>query len=137
MNIANAAVFGMKQELGLTGNEYNIALVVLFVRSLAYNLLCSPIRQASFHTFSSRSLEIFYSKSSDHMFGVSNIPSSANQILTGLTLVHIVSGSMFIFGVITIAQGTVKNYSGLLATRFLLGLFESSVFPGCFYLIAM
>jgi len=44
---------------------------------------------------------------------------------------------MFAFGVVTIAQGTVKGYSGLLATRFLLGLFESSVFSGCFYLISM
>ena len=44
---------------------------------------------------------------------------------------------MFLFGVATVAQGTVKDYSGLLATRFLLGLFESSVFSGCFYLISM
>ena len=44
---------------------------------------------------------------------------------------------MFVFGCITIAQGFVKSYSGLLATRFLLGLAEASVFPGCFYLIAM
>jgi MFS family permease len=39
---------------------------------------------------------------------------------------------MFVFGCITIAQGFVKSYSGLLATRFFLGLAEASVFPGCF-----
>ena len=44
---------------------------------------------------------------------------------------------MFIFGCVSIAQGFVKSYSGLLATRFFLGLAEASVFPGCFYLIAM
>lgn len=44
---------------------------------------------------------------------------------------------MFIFGCISIAQGFVKSYSGLLATRFFLGLAEASVFPGCFYLISM
>ena len=44
---------------------------------------------------------------------------------------------MFIFGCVSIGQGFVKNYSGLLTTRFLLGLAEASVFPGCFYLIAM
>lgn len=27
-------------------------------------------------------------------------------------------------------QGLVKNYSGLLATRFFLGLFETGMFPG-------
>lgn len=44
---------------------------------------------------------------------------------------------MIIFGCVAIAQGFVKNYSGLLACRFLLGLTESSVDPGCIYLIAM
>jgi len=34
VNIANAAVFGLKDELGLVGNEYNVALVILFVLSL-------------------------------------------------------------------------------------------------------
>jgi len=33
VNIANAAVFGLKEELGLVGNEYNIALIILFVPS--------------------------------------------------------------------------------------------------------
>jgi MFS family permease len=31
----------------------------------------------------------------------------------------------------------VTSYSGLLATRFFLGLFESSMFPASFYLIGM
>ncbi|KAL8674320.1 MAG: hypothetical protein Q9168_001249 [Polycauliona sp. 1 TL-2023] len=44
---------------------------------------------------------------------------------------------MFGFGLVTICQGLVKNYSGLLATRFFLGLFESGMFPGSFYLIGM
>jgi len=38
VNIANAAVFGMKEELGLVGNQYNVALVILFVRSFEYPL---------------------------------------------------------------------------------------------------
>ena len=48
-----------------------------------------------------------------------------------------VSGCMFLFGCVSVAQGFVKNYSGLLTTRFFLGLAEASVFTGCFYLIAM
>lgn len=39
------------------------------------------------------------------------------------------------FGAITVFQGLVRNYSGLLATRFFLGLFECVLFPGCFYLL--
>lgn len=47
------------------------------------------------------------------------------------------SGCMFFFGFTTIMQGLVKGYSGLLACRFFLGLFETGMFPGCFYLIGM
>lgn len=38
---------------------------------------------------------------------------------------------MFMFGLVSIFQGLVTNYSGLLATRFFLGLFETGTFPGC------
>ncbi|KAK3313809.1 major facilitator superfamily domain-containing protein [Apodospora peruviana] len=41
------------------------------------------------------------------------------------------------FGVVSICQGLVQNYSGLLATRFFLGVFECGMFPGCFYLLGM
>jgi hypothetical protein len=37
---------------------------------------------------------------------------------------------MFGFGLVTICQGLVRNYSGLLATRFFLGLTETGMFPG-------
>lgn len=41
------------------------------------------------------------------------------------------------FGLITVFQGLTQNYSGILATRFFLGLFECGMFPGCFYLLGM
>lgn len=44
---------------------------------------------------------------------------------------------MFGFGLVTMLQGLVQNYSGLLATRFFLGVFETGMFPGAFYLIGM
>ncbi|KIW05255.1 uncharacterized protein PV09_03788 [Verruconis gallopava] len=47
------------------------------------------------------------------------------------------SGCMFMFGLVSIIQGLVKSYGGLLVTRFFLGLFETGMFPGCFYLIGM
>ncbi|KAI8628645.1 MFS general substrate transporter [Xylariaceae sp. FL1651] len=46
-------------------------------------------------------------------------------------------GCMVAFGLVSIFQGLVQNYSGLLATRFFLGVFETGMFPGCFYLISM
>ncbi|TVY22691.1 putative transporter, partial [Lachnellula hyalina] len=34
-------------------------------------------------------------------------------------------------------QGLVINFAGLVACRFLIGLFEAGLFPGCIYLISM
>ena len=80
---------------------------------------------------------MFFSKSSNHTFGVSFDSLQAGPAFLLYSLVSVVSGCMFLFGVISVAQGTVRNYSGLLATRFFLGLTECNAFPGCFYLIAM
>lgn len=44
---------------------------------------------------------------------------------------------MILFGLVSIFQGLVKNFGGLLATRFFLSLCEAGMFPGCFYLIGM
>ncbi|KAF2759481.1 MFS general substrate transporter [Pseudovirgaria hyperparasitica] len=44
---------------------------------------------------------------------------------------------MFGFGLVTLLQGFVQSYAGLLATRFFLGVFEAGMFPGSFYLIGM
>ncbi|KAK0385606.1 hypothetical protein NLU13_6783 [Sarocladium strictum] len=45
--------------------------------------------------------------------------------------------NMFGFGLVTLLQGLVTNYAGLLVTRFFLGVFETGMFPGAFYLIGM
>lgn len=40
------------------------------------------------------------------------------------------SGNMLAFGFVTMMMGLVQNYSGLLACRFFLGVFETGMFPG-------
>lgn len=44
---------------------------------------------------------------------------------------------MFLFGLVSICQGLVNSYGGLLAARFFLGVAETGMFPGCFYVISM
>ncbi|RPB08151.1 MFS general substrate transporter [Morchella conica CCBAS932] len=100
VNISNAAIFGLKEDLGLGGVEYNTALTIFFVPYI-----------------------------------ICEIPS--NILLKRLKPHLWLSLCMFFFGLTTMLQGLVKNYSGILATRFFLGVFESGMFPGCFYLIAM
>jgi hypothetical protein len=36
-----------------------------------------------------------------------------------------------------LSTGIVKSFGGLVATRFFLGVFETGMFPGCFYLIGV
>jgi len=66
---------------------------------------------------------------------VFEIPS--NILLKKLSPRIWLSACMFCFGLVCMCQGFVQSYGGLLTTRFLLGVFESGMFPGCFYLIGM
>ncbi|KAI0647386.1 MFS general substrate transporter [Trametes meyenii] len=100
VNISNAAVFGLKQDLKLEGNQFNTALVVFFAPYVLFE-----------------------------------IPS--NALLKHFKPHVWLSLCMFLFGLITLLQGFVQNFGGLVATRFFLGVVESGVFPACFYLIAM
>ncbi|PVH94135.1 MFS general substrate transporter [Periconia macrospinosa] len=101
VNIANANVFGLSEDLHMTANtKYNNALVIFFVPYILFE-----------------------------------IPS--NILLKKLKPRIWLSICMFGFGLVTMLQGFVQNYSGLLATRFFLGVFETGMFPGAFYLIGM
>ncbi|KAF2223603.1 major facilitator superfamily domain-containing protein [Elsinoe ampelina] len=100
VNISNASLFGLREELRLDGNKYNNALVIFFI---PYIILEIPSN-------------ILLKKFKPHVW---------------------LSICMFGFGAVTLIQGFVNNYAGLLATRFFLGVFETGMFPGCFYLIGM
>ncbi|ODQ67272.1 MFS general substrate transporter [Nadsonia fulvescens var. elongata DSM 6958] len=100
VNISNAAVYGMSKDLGLVGNQYNIALTIFFVPYI-----------------------------------ICEIPS--NYLLKRFKPHTWLSSCMICFGAVTIGQGFVQNFGQLVATRFLLGLCEAGMFPGCFYLLAM
>ncbi|KAG0131183.1 major facilitator superfamily domain-containing protein [Tuber indicum] len=100
VNIANAVIFGLKEELKLSGLEYNTCLTIFFA---PYILLEIP----------------------------SNVLMKKLRPRVWLPI------CMFMFGLVTTMQGFVHNYTGILTTRFLLGVFESGMFPGSFYLISM
>ncbi|KAL2260582.1 hypothetical protein VTK26DRAFT_5361 [Humicola hyalothermophila] len=98
VNISNARAFKLEQDLGMTGVQFNTALVIFFVPYIVFE-----------------------------------IPS--NMLLKHFSPRVWLSVCCIGFGVVTTCQGLVQNYAGLLATRFLLGLFECVMFPGCFYVI--
>ncbi|OAK95178.1 MFS general substrate transporter [Phaeosphaeriaceae sp. SRC1lsM3a] len=63
------------------------------------------------------------------------VPS--NLILKKLAPSTWLSLIMVLWGISTIGMGLVRNFSGLVAMRILLGFFEAGLFPGCIYLISM
>lgn len=90
---------GLPEELGLSGDQPNIALTIFFIPYMLFELpsnLCMK-------QFSPR-------------------------IWLSLCTVS--------FGIVMLGQGFVHNFSGLLATRFFLGIAEAGIFPGSFYLIS-
>lgn len=54
VNIANARLFNLEKDLGLIGNQYNIALVIFFVPYVAFeipaNLLLKKFRPSVWRT---------------------------------------------------------------------------------------
>lgn len=59
---------------------------------------------------------------------ICEVPS--NMILKKVAPSTWLSGIMFSWGIITIGQGVTKSYGGLVACRFLLGIFEAGFVPG-------
>ncbi|KAK8021843.1 hypothetical protein PG990_006981 [Apiospora arundinis] len=98
-NISNALTMSMPEQLGLTGQQPNIALAIFFVPYIVFEIPSNVLMK----------------KLRPHLW---------------LSLCTIG------FGIVMLAQGFIQNYSGLLATRFLLGFFEAGIFPGSFYLIS-
>ncbi|KAK2594489.1 High-affinity nicotinic acid transporter [Conoideocrella luteorostrata] len=100
VNIANAKIYNLVQDLHMQPSQFNTAIVIFFVPYVLFEI-------------------------------PSNVFLKRFKPSTWLSL------NMFLFGFTTIMQGLVQNYSGLLATRFFLGVFETGMFPGAFYLIGM
>jgi MFS family permease len=100
VNIANAKIYGLVNDIGLTGTQYNTCLTIFFVPYIVFEIPSN----------------IFLKRFSPRVW---------------------LSFCCMGFGLVTTMQGLVQSYGGLITTRFLLGIFECGMFPGCFYLISM
>lgn len=75
------------------------------------------------------SLTIFF-----FSYAIFEVPS--NVFLKRLRPSLWLSGLMFFWGIMMTVQGLVHNYGGLLAMRWMLGLFEAGLFPGVNYYLS-
>ncbi|KIK65240.1 hypothetical protein GYMLUDRAFT_980832 [Collybiopsis luxurians FD-317 M1] len=101
-NIGNARVAGLQKDLQMTNQQYSIALTVTYVPYIVAELPSNLVLKVC------RDFPILQAV-------------GPNYLLPTL---------LSLWGVVTTLQGVVKSYSGLLACRFFLGLFEGGVFPG-------
>lgn len=132
INIGNARLQGLEKDLNMAGHDYNIALLIFFI---PYVLLEVP---------SNLILKKFAPSwwISGIMFGWGLFLLSSRTDCADHTEL----------GIITICQGLTASFGGLVACRFLLGVFEAGFMPGaymsmclvslltptgCIYLIAM
>lgn len=133
VNIANAKSFGLVADLGLDagGVQYNTILTIFFVPCKSAHLC--PHHFCCFFLFF-----LWYVSSNSrnlHADVFFEIPS--NILLKKLSPRIWLSICGIGFGLVMVFQGLTQNFSGILATRFFLGLFECGMFPGCFYLLGM
>ncbi|PGH19645.1 hypothetical protein AJ80_03800 [Polytolypa hystricis UAMH7299] len=98
-NIGNAKIVGLEEDLGMTGNDYNISLIIFFV---SYSVF-EPLTNVLLKRFR---------------------PSVFIPVI------------MFFWGICMMSMGLVHNFSGLLAARWFLGIFEAGLFPGVGYLLS-
>ncbi|KAJ5082532.1 hypothetical protein N7532_011575 [Penicillium argentinense] len=100
INIGNARLQGLEEDLNMKGHDYNIALFIFFIPYILFEVPC-------------------------------------NLILKKVAPSWWISGLMTAWGIVTVCQGVTQSFGGLVACRFLLGVFEAGFMPGCVYLIAM
>ncbi|KAF4960799.1 hypothetical protein F66182_18252, partial [Fusarium sp. NRRL 66182] len=98
-NLGNAKIEGMTADLGLVGNQYNVASTLFFIPYIIFE-----------------------------------IPSNMmlKRVSPHIWLTILVLG----WGVVMTLMCVVQNYSGLIACRIFLGIFEAGFFPGAVYIIS-
>ncbi|KAE8368275.1 major facilitator superfamily domain-containing protein [Aspergillus caelatus] len=131
INIGNARLMGLEDDLGMSGHQYNIALFVFFIPYILFevpsNMILKKVKPSWWL--------------SGIMFAWGSLISltlHSSLVLNGLRALPERFNADFRFkGTITICQGVTASFTGLVVCRVLIGLFESGFMPGAVYLINM
>lgn len=116
INIGNARIEGLEKDLGMSGNDYNIAVQVLFV---PYILLEVPSNIMLKRVAPSTWLSLI-------MFVWGKCASLIDWSALDFAMLKV----LVIKGITTMCQGLVSSFGGLVACRFFLGCFEAGLAPG-------
>ncbi|KAF3919019.1 hypothetical protein ABW21_db0200422 [Orbilia brochopaga] len=122
INIGNARLYGLEEELGIAGTlKYQTAVSLLFVTYLLFevpsNLVLKKFRPSRW----SKYLVAWYrSLTAGAIIG----------LIKSVLVDGIVAFITTCWGIAAMCTGWVQSYTGLIACRLLLGLFEAGLFPG-------
>ena len=110
INIGNARIQGLENDLRMKGHDYNIALLIFFITYIAFelpsNILIKKIRPSTW--------------------------LSGIMVCWGKSCVssHSWSLKLRMSGIITVCMGITRSFAGLVICRLLLGMCEAGFFPG-------
>ncbi|TEY32577.1 hypothetical protein BOTCAL_0721g00020 [Botryotinia calthae] len=98
-NIGSANIFGIQEDLHMKGNDFNIALLIVVICFIVFDIPCNALLKAS-----------------------------TPQI--------VLTGEIFLLGIVAIGEGLVTSVAGFYAMRFFVGLFEAGLIPGSVYILS-
>jgi MFS family permease len=117
INIGNAAIQGLETDLNMGGHDFNIALFIFFIPYILLevpsNLILRKVPPS------------WWISGIMFLWGMVDVDPSFNEVLIDLPYCQL--------GITTICQGVTKSFGGLVACRFLLGIFEAGFMPGQYF----
>jgi MFS family permease len=118
INISNARIQNMANDIDISGNHFNIALFVRPEPEVSGRYALLMVTQIYFIPYI-----------------LLEVPS--NIIIRKVRPSLYLGGLMFIWGIINMCMGFVQSFGALVGLRFLLGVFEAGVLPGIIYVTSM
>jgi hypothetical protein len=113
INIGNARLQGLEKDLNMKNHDYNLALFIFFIPYILLevpsNLLLKKIAPS---------------------WWISGIMFVWGMFCLGDCAWYMLIQISWMTGIITICQGLTQSFRGLVACRFLLGVFEAGFMPG-------
>lgn len=114
INIGNARLQGLERDLQMKGTQYNHALFIFFIPYVLCEIPCNLIMKKLAPSTWISGIMVGWGMS------ICGLPGSSSEIL-------IIRAYL---GIVTIGQGFVQTWSGLMACRFLIGVLEAGFLPG-------
>jgi MFS family permease len=116
VNIGNAKLYWLERDLGMSGNQYQLAVSLLFVTYVVS-------RHEAFSSIYLPTYQIFETPS--------------NMIIKRMQPARYLAGLVFCWGLVATFSAFVNNFAALVACRLLLGVFEAGLFPGVILYLSM